>query len=42
MIHKINNVKQGNQITFATTCPHCGNDGTFQNVFGQDTLEVNF
>lgn len=42
MIHKIKTVNQGHKITFATTCPHCGNDGTFQNLFGQDTLETNY
>ncbi|MFO8234403.1 MAG: DUF4145 domain-containing protein [Bacteroidales bacterium] len=42
MIHKIKTVSQGNKITFATTCPHCGNNGTFQNVFGQDTFESNY
>jgi hypothetical protein len=39
MIHKINTIKKGNQITFATTCPHCGNNGTFINVFGDDSYE---
>ena len=42
MIHKIKTVKHGSQVTFATTCPHCGNNGTFQNVFGQDTFETNY
>ncbi len=42
MIHKIETVQQGSQITFATTCPHCGNNGTFQNVFGPDTFEKNY
>ncbi len=42
MIHKIKSVNYGQKITFATTCPHCGNDGTFQNVFGEDTFEPNY
>ena len=42
MIHKIQTINQGSQITFATTCPHCGNNGTFQNIFGKDTFETNY
>ncbi len=42
MIHKIQTIQVGNAKTFATTCPHCGNDGTFQNFPTQDIFEPTF
>lgn len=41
MKYRIEKLTQGNAVTIATQCPHCGHNGTFQNVFSQDSFEHN-